>query len=168
MLETKTASSSADITLDTDFTIEFSCYSVREDNIAPATDNVELRAEVEVSGGFQTSSYSNSLQAYAANGTELFGSGTSDAAIRLNNSGTAGVGNAAGEDYSGELTICNPTNTGGYIRADHKGGYRGTTGTLVSVYGHGYYGGSGAVTRLKFKMSSGNIASGTFKLYGIR
>ena len=79
-----------------------------------------------------------------------------------------GIGNGADESAAGTLTLFNPSSTtyvkhfiargslyydGNYIFDAHIAGYANTTS---------------AVDAIKFVMSSGNIDSGTIKLYGIK
>ena len=45
--------------------------------------------------------------------------------------------------------------------------YTSASNLCMQIFVAGYFNTTTAITRLQFKMSSGNIDAGTFKLYGI-
>lgn len=171
LLQTITASSSATVDLETGIGSTYDNYLIVFTGVAPATDNVILYARLKINGTYQSSAYS---------GVNFYG-GTDDATIykeRSNNDvgfGIAryGVGNASGRTAQGQLWFGSPTSTSIYksanwaVTAFNPVSY----GTNVSSYNTGgglYNGGAQALTGVRFLFGSGNIASGVFRLYGIR
>jgi hypothetical protein len=169
LLETKTASASSPLIFSTVFDSAFSAYRIDIYKAAPSVDNSELLAEVKVAGSFVTSSYHNVIDVEGT-ASDSGGGGKTDAAIRLVNKGATpvGIGFATAEFYTGSMTIYNPADTNGYIAIASNGAYWNTGQDPVAQRAIGRYNASGAVTQIQFRMDSGNIASGVFKLYGIR
>ena len=78
-----------------------------------------------------------------------------------------GVGNGNDENVIGNLTLFNPSSTT-FVKhfiantsLNDQGDY------AISNYSAGYFNTTTALTRVQFKMSTGNIDSGVIKLYGI-
>ena len=81
-----------------------------------------------------------------------------------------GVGNANDEGLSGELYLFNPSSTtfAKHFMAVTQFYEAATAQASSSVYTSGYFNTTSAIDEIQFKMASGNIDSGTFKLYGIK
>jgi hypothetical protein len=79
------------------------------------------------------------------------------------------MGNANDESQSGELWLFNPSSTTfvKHFMATAIGHYEDIDGTQRADVA-GYVNSTSAVDAAQFKMSSGNIDTGTFKLYGIK
>jgi hypothetical protein len=138
-------------------------YMVEIDNIFPVTDGVVLKALVGITGPtYRTTNYK-------ALKTHIFNGGSSQAnylTTYISMSGTsATLGNVAGETSRYSLTLFDPANSSVYTW------FKGDMYTDVSdtTYTNGLVGGehhvTEAITALQFAMSSGNISTGTFKLY---
>jgi len=86
---------------------------------------------------------------------------------------TNNVGDDADQSCSGTLHLFNPSNTT-FVKhfLSRVQVYRstGSSAEASSVEGftHGYFNTTSAIDEIQFKMSSGNIDSGTIKLYGIK
>ena len=83
----------------------------------------------------------------------------------------ADVGNTnAGYSASGELRIFNPAGTTRFKMLTWMLSYVVATGpAFAGITGHGFLAAAtSAVDGISFLMSTGNISSGTFKLYGVR
>lgn len=169
LLSSQSASASATIDF-TGLSSTFSRYKITLDNVKPATDDVYLALRVGTGAGptYQSSGYSWGHHIIGVAGDATDGSGTISTLIALTRIGAGqGVGNGTGEYVAGELAFTLPGASdfplirfdGVYMRSD-------AVGQGATVVGN--YGGAGAYTALRFLFSSGNIASGTFKLYGIR
>ena len=135
-------------------------------HLIPATDNVDMYMHVFVGGTIQT----GSIYASEVNPT--------DGGSVFNNNGTTywrinryGIGNASGEGYGGVLDFFNINSTslpamfvgvsnGFGTAADHQGA--STTGSLLVANR------ADVVNGLRLYFSSGNVASGTVQLYGIK
>jgi hypothetical protein len=136
-------------------------------NLLPATDNVDLHALFFVSGSVVTDSHYgyNTLAMYT---TEVVTNTNAASFIELNNQG---VGNAAGEGICGfgELTNVNST----ISRTSLSGIVSVASNSALpkaSVYNGMFLPAQRAnvVNGLRLKFSSGNIASGTVQIYGIK
>ena len=80
------------------------------------------------------------------------------------------TGNANSSSWSGSMTIFNPSSTTfvkHFISQTHT--TRGDSdGTIYNWFGSGYANTTSAVDAIRFNFASGNIDSGTIKLYGIK
>jgi hypothetical protein len=167
------ASSSATI----DFTglgSTYDAYEVRLSNVKPATDDVALWLRI---GTGATPTYQSGATDYSYNvayintGTIADEGNNSIAQILMTGASGAGqgIGNASGEHYSGSLKFDNPESATDFQTFRFEASYLNTSTALNSVIGGGgKYNSATAVTAIRFMMSSGNIASGHFALYGLR
>ena len=179
LIKTLTASSSStlsfvdgssDVVLDSTYPI----YVFKYINIHPATDDVIFQFNMSVDTGSnynvaKTSTYFYSYHneggsetglVYYASGDLAQGTGAQPLSFSL--------GNGNDESLSGELTIYNPSSTT-FVKqfiannnVYHKSNF--SQERFVAGYGNT----TSAVDAIKFEMSSGNIDSGTIKLYGIK
>ncbi len=80
------------------------------------------------------------------------------------------LGSAAGESYSGRFYLSNPSSTTNHKIVNGVFSYwtdAPTSEFNVMNFSGSYDGSTNAIDGLQIYTSSGNIASGTFKLYGI-
>jgi hypothetical protein len=165
LISTATASASATIDF-TGLSSTYKNYVVIVTNCVPATNNAALNFRTSTNNG---SSYDSGASDYYSTGTN-FGLSTwnymaaVDNRAYINASGQDNTANLGGQSFT--MTIVNPSasnrimwyltgfeNGTSEIGAMTRGGYRLAT--------------TGAVNAIRFLFGSGNIASGTFKLYGI-
>ncbi len=173
LLETQTASNSASI--DFDSGVNFSTYKKYEIeliDVVIATDNAELFVRTSTDGG---STYDSGASDYAwgyyrvlTGTTPLVNGDSADSKINITYDPGSGVGwgNAAGEAFNGEFSLWNPSGTNKTIINFVVSGIR-NTGNLMNLTGAGSRQSAANVDGIQFLMSSGNIVSGTFKIYGI-
>ena len=180
LIKSQTASSSAtisfvhgtsDVVLDSTYPI----YKFVWINVHPATDNVRFSFQGNAAGGSGynetiTSTSFRSYHAEADNDTTLAYETGSDQA-----QGTAfqvlelsSVGNGNDEAVSGELLLFNPSSTTYVKHFISRSIENAANNYAVEGYVAGYFNTTSAIDEIQFKMSSGNIDSGTFKLYGIK
>ena len=180
LIKEQTASSSAtisfvdgtsDVVLDSTYPI----YKFVWINVHPATDNVRFSFQGNAAGGSGynetiTSTSFRSYHAEADNDTEVAYETGSDQA-----QGTAfqvlelsSVGNGNDEAVSGELWLFNPSSTTYVKHFMSRSIENAANNYAVEGYVAGYFNTTSAIDEIQFKMSSGNIDSGTFKLYGIK
>ena len=172
LLSTATASSSASLefTLPTAYKqVTFGFY-----NIAPATNSQHFGFQVNASGqtGYNETITSTFFRAYH------FENGAAQALDYLTGSdqaqGTAiqhlfsSAGNDADKSVAGELHLFNPASTT-YV----KHFYATTNGcqdgaVTQNEFAAGYINVTAAITAVQFAMTSGNIASGKIKMWGIK
>lgn len=168
-ISSATASSSATIDF-TGLSSTYSEYVIEMENVVPSTDATTLYLLYGTGGTptYETTSYHcDALTIYSA-GTYSDDGVTNGSQIQLSITGaTFTLGNGTGEAWSGSIKLIMPS---GGLRT--HGTYTASNYTNSPVYG--YVAGSfwrdnaTAVTALRFKMSSGNLSSGTFRLYGIK
>ena len=164
-ISTQTASASATVSF-TGLNSQYFVYVVMIKDLIPATDNTVLRMRTSTNGG---ASYDSGAADYgwiyynAYNDIETTTYDASDSELEL----IPGVGNNTNERVNGTITLINPLGTA----------QRYVYWNLCSINasankyhneGMGKRLASADVDAIQFSMSAGNIASGSFRLYGIR
>lgn len=170
LLATRTASASA--TLDfTEFNnASYRLYEFDLDGVRPATDATTLWVRLSTNGG---ASYDAGASDYAG---VTGAASTSDTATTYSNSGGAAqiiltfpnnVGNAAGEEgVSGRVTLIGAPSTR-RTRVHSSVDYDNTAGLLVEAEGKARRNAAQDTDAVRFLFSSGNITSGTIRMYGL-
>lgn len=164
-----TASSDATVDFDNVFDGSYDAYLITFSAVVPATDGARLWGRI---GTGATPTYQSGASAYAwCSNYTTAGSSTgsydaADSQIEIINVSGA-IGSASGEAGGGEIYLHAPSNTGAYTYQDHR--YFGLTNSAnpYSNSGGGVYLATTAVTSYRFLMSSGNVASGEFHVYGL-
>ena len=164
LIATATASSSASISFAGDLTATYNQYQITFDNVLPGTNTALLQMLV---GYGSTPTYLSSGyigNAMYANGSSVATSGTAASYFAL----TLGLLSAGTQGGFGNylLVDCNDaTNTKSIIGSSS---FVYSTNSLQYILTAGYgVPTSNVLTSVKFSMSSGNIASGNFYLYGL-
>lgn len=171
-ISSATASSSATIDF-TGLSSTYHTYVLIFDSLIPQTDDTAIHLRTSTDNG---SSYDSSASDYAYaqgliyNTTGSNAGSTGAAQIALTQSGAAlgidvtdGVGHA-----EGQIWIHKPSNAK-YCSVSWRITYiqAATPNNAVTVHGHGFRKTAADVDAFRLLMSSGNITSGNFKLYGI-
>ena len=177
LLETQTASSSSTISFTDNIDGAWDVYVFKFINIEPATDGADFSFQVETGTNSDynqtiTSTYFRAYHHEADNGAALEYVADKDLAQSTNFQVLAGaVGNGAdgGDDEcaSGEMHLYAPSNTT-FVKhfTSHISMYENGN-SCHTIFSAGYINDTTAITRVQFKFSSGAIATGTFKLYGV-
>ena len=175
LLSTQTASGASSVSFTTQLTSTYDVYIFKFINIHPVTDVQPFGFQVNASGQTGFNEYITTTF-FDADHTETDTSGlqyeTGDDQGHTTG-GTAyqklsrGVGNLDDEAMSGELHLFAPSSTT-YIKHFYSrtAEYMGSPRILDNFVG-GYINTTAAITEIDFKFASGNIDSGTIKLYGI-
>lgn len=172
LLSSQTANSSATIDFTAIYNTSFNSYLLQIDNVIPATNGVYLLLRYSVGGTFQTTDYQSNTFRYTTSGSGISGTafGGGGTAIPIvptadtqANAATAPTGQGGG---SFTINIYNCAQTSTAKRMSWLGGYYGSTYLGVTGSG-GYIPATNAVDGFRLFYNSGNIATGTFKLYGI-
>jgi hypothetical protein len=169
LIKTVTASSSSAVTFvhgtsDVTFDSTYKQYCIIGQSIVAATDNVKLLTTTTNDGSSYETSYKFAEGRVYSDGTRTSGDSSATSASI---GGIGEFGNASGENGAIIVWVPSPS----------------TAGTFHTVYGQtvcaddgagvraNYFGGqhqtAEAYTGIKFAMASGNIASGTFSLFGV-
>jgi hypothetical protein len=165
LVETQTASSSSSIdftTLSTDYAFfKFVLMAV-----VPATDGTIMTILTSSDGG---SSYDNSSADY--NFIQMLGINNTNSTFTGNSTRipvhAGSAGSASNEELQAEVTLYNPAGTG-YTHVRSDAAVIDSSGNRVWSSITGARLSAADVDALRFIMDSGNIASGTFKLYGYK
>lgn len=171
-ISSQTASSSSTIDF-TGLSSTYDNYFVYVTDLVPSTDDVSLYMRVGTGGGptyASTNEYDWVAIAAHTAGTEVVGGASSAAQIQVTPTGSAttNLGSNTGEALSGFFMIRNPAQATKYHTVDWQIGYFSSGAVPASGHGAGVFKSTTAVTAVRFLMSSGNIASGTFTLYGVK
>lgn len=153
LLNTLVAANSANLQDLTSLLLGYNEYSVVFENIVPITNAVSFEMQVQLAGGaIQTTGYLNSAGALTTC-IDLLQAAT------LSNDGTF-----AG--FSGSITMFGKPSATSIKQVRGSGAYVNTTATVSNANCAGWYNTAAALSGLQFRMSAGNISSGTIKVYG--
>ena len=163
LLNTLTGSNSVSLTDTSSFTSTFYGYELVFENLVPVTNLVTGELQVHSGGSFQTTSYQ--AQELHADGTNVV-SASSTGFIGIGASGAISTA-VATFGLNGSIRVSNPTQTsapkawwGQFIHM--------FTGP-VPVLSHtvGMWNSTAAIDGFAFFFSTGNVSSGTIKVYGL-
>lgn len=168
-LETQVASgsSSIDFVL-TSWLSAYRAFKFVLTGVNPATDAVNLFVRTSTNGGSSydigASDYSWLYLGRTDAAASFDANDAADNEIEIANS----IGNGAAEDLDGEVTLSNPAGTTFHKKIRFNTEYVAASGALSWTTGTGRRVATADVDAVRFVMSSGNIAAGTFALYGIK
>ena len=179
LIKSQTASSSAtisfvdgtsDVVLDSTYPI----YVFKYIGIHPETDGTRLGFQGNAAGGsgYNETMTTTSFRAFHNEGGSDTGLEYRTGEDQAQGTGFQDVsdycGNGNDESLSGELWLFNPSSTT-YVKH-----FTSTSNTYqnsdysIQRFVAGYFNLTSAIDEIQFKMTSGDIDSGTFKLYGIK
>ena len=159
---------SSDVVLDNTYPI----YLFKFINIHPSEqEHLYFNLSADTGSNYNVSKTSTVFQSYHAEndsgaalsyqtGNDL-GNGTGDQKIANN------IGIDSDESFCGEMLLFNPSSTTFVKHFIIRAPYNEASG-IVEYYVSGYANTTSAVDAIIFRMNSGNIDSGTIKLYGIK
>ena len=174
LISEQTASSSANISFTSGIDSTYKEYVFKFINIHPATDNVYFQMNFSADSGsnYNVTKTTTAFNAYHAED----GSGGSLAYASGNDlaQGTgvkyltgSGLGNGNDESVSGSMHLFDPSSTTFVKHFFSNVSYYYLTNEMGNTFTAGYGNTTSAIDAVQFTMSSGNIDSGTFKLYGV-
>jgi hypothetical protein len=168
-LSVVTASNSATVDIETTFDSTYQTYAIVASSVKPVDSVVALRARQKQGGSYRVDNYqyhlsrsNNSANTYAGSS-----SGNTTSYLVANDLSASGDGPEGGASFV--MYIPNPSNTTlqkcvfstGVVNSAFDAAAQMTlAGANFEL--------TSAVTGIRFFMASGNIASGTFRLYGIK
>ena len=174
LISTQTASSSSTISFTSGIDSTYDEYVFKFYDIHPATDQKDFTFQVDTGTNTNYNQTITSTNFYAfhseVGGTTVLTYNTADDQAQ----GTAfqpiitDMGNANDESWVGSLQLFAPSSTT-FVKhfISRMQGYNGVNAGSLDMYTAGYVNTTTALTRVQFKMSSGNIDSGVIKLYGV-
>ena len=169
LLHTITASDVANVTFDnTHITSTYKDYLFTWSNVHSASDNVQYLLKISTDNG---SSFKNDNDHQEAG----FGLATNSGSFiqQQGNSNTSfiiapnNMGGAAGESSSGQITFFDILGTDNFKQWFGQTMYTKPDQAADHFVLAGQYKKTDALNAIRFDMSSGNISSGVFKIYGV-
>ena len=173
LLSTQTASASATISFTTGLNSTYDEYIFKFINVRPATDDVPFQFNMSTDSGSnynvtKTSAFFRSFHDEADTLSSLDYSTSFDLAQSTGfQTISSGVGNVSDEHASGTLTLFSPSSTT-YVKHFISSSQKSSGGFSANDFAAGYGNTTSAVNAIQFKFSSGNIADGIIKLYGVK
>jgi len=164
----QTASDDANVAFNSTYiTSTYQDYKIVWSNVHAATDGVRFNLHISEDNGssFQSMDFSN--QGFKEDGNVAnLDSGANSPDTEMDLMNDENMGNDTGETHNGDVTLFDPSATDNKMLVLGRFGYQVDN----SYYNGGFLGGcsngTAAVNYVKFQMSSGNITTGEFTLYG--
>ena len=179
LISSQTASDSASLSFTSGLTSTYKEYVFEFFNINPATVYVYFTFQMDTSAGSSYNTTITSTQFATHHKEGGGGTGLNYQASHDQAQGTAfqylqwGLDNASDASLVGELHLFNPSSTtyvkNFYSTTQQMGPYDDPISDYRSLeaFTAGYFNTTSALTKIQFKMSSGNF-DGTIKMYGIK
>ena len=160
--ETTVSSTTASVSL-TGIDSTYDVYMVKVNNFTPDTDNVSVSLRFTVSGTADSSSnYDRALKTLKANTTFSNTSSTNQTELLIGN-----IGTGTSESFNGVLYLFNFNNASEYSFCTIEVSARDLNGNLLGGQGGGVLTVAQTTDGVILKPTSGNVAGGTFTLYGL-
>jgi hypothetical protein len=176
LLQTQTASSSATIDFTSNIDSTYDSYVFKFINIHPQTNDKIFEFQGSTNGGSSygvtiTSTAFNAAHNESGSFTEFQYNTYADLAQSTSYQSVGigrGVGNESNESFCGELQIFNPSSTTFVKHFIIRGNEHNHNEITVDGFVAGYFNTTSAINAIQFKFNSGNIDSGTIKMYGVK
>ena len=174
LISTQTASSSASIEFTSGIDSTYPIYRFEFISIHPQNDNQDFQFNMSTDSGsnYNVTKTSSVFEAYQneanTQGAIGYASSYDLAQSTSNQSVMNAVGNDNDKGSNGSLLIFNPSSDTFVKHYLYAGNHITGGNSSVNWFVGGYGNTSSSINALKFMMSSGNIDSGTIKLYGIK
>ena len=175
-IETQIASASVSLSFVTGIDSTYDHYILVCKGLRPATDDVQLLARVATdlvgptwasgAGAYQWGGWLTGIGGTVAGDGSSVGGPTT--AMCINGSATTKVGSTAGEGIDAVIEFFVPSSTAQRKRFAWRGAFTAASGNDAAFAGGGSYGSTSAIVGVRLLFSSGNIASGSATLYGVR
>jgi len=170
LISTQTASSSATISFTSGIDSTYKEYIFKFINIHPATDNTSLMFNMSADSGSnynvtKTTTFFNAVHTENdATAYVQYQTGVDLAQSTSNQYLMAGIGNNDDDNGNGTLHLFDPSSSfvKHFIFTSARNG-----AVAVNDFVAGYGNTTSAINAVQFSMASGNIDSGTIKLYGV-
>tara|TARA_Y100001951_G_C11285953_1_gene268679 strand:- start:1152 stop:1691 length:540 start_codon:yes stop_codon:yes gene_type:complete len=174
LISTQTASASSTLSFTSGIDSTYPVYEFQFINIHPASST---RLQFQVDTGTNTS-YNQTIQSaffYAYHNENGSSSGVGADANRHQNAGTSfqdlcGENISSGDNdasMSGTFTLYDPSSSTFVKQFLARTSLMRSTPQVLDSYCGGYINQTTAITRVQFKMNSGNIDSGKIKMFGV-
>lgn len=145
----------------TSLTATYSSYKLVFESVIPATNGTTCELQIHSGGAFKATGYVTSVEGHIANGAANQPSNTTF----IQCSYTLGAYNGD-PGVNGEITIYNPSASSIHVLQGNFTSANSSSAVARTVT-YGYWNTSGVVDGFQVFFSSGNITSGTIKIYGV-
>ena len=175
LLSTQTASSSATIDFTSDIDSTYKEYIFKFINIHPATYQARFAFQADTGTNTNYNQAMTTTWFYAyhqedgnSGSSAYFGDADLANSTSFKNI-TWNVDNSNDDNVGGSLHLFDPSNTTfvKHFMSNTQFNYGSSSESTENVYSAGYFNTTVAITRVRFKFTSGNIDSGTIKMYGV-
>lgn len=167
LLEQHTASSSASLDFTSCISSTYDDYQLELIQLVPASDGVSFGIRVSTDGGstyVSSADYSSWILRFGSGGSTA-GGGTGLTFINMFHGDS--MSNNSNWGLSGNIKLFNPLSASSYKLVSGQLVTLNQSGSRACIIANGAYESTTAVNAFQFIMSSGNIASGTIRVYGI-
>jgi hypothetical protein len=173
LLQTQTASSSASISFTSNIDSTYPIYLFKFINVHPSDDNKEFQVNFRDGGSSydatKTTTYFRAYHDESDSATSLAYSSGNDLANSTGNQYlTEGQGNGSDESFCGEMLLFEPSSTTFVKHFMSRLQSYNQANISYESYVAGYCNVTSAIDGVQFSFITGNIDSGTIKLYGIK
>lgn len=164
-----TASSSASINITSKITSEFDEYIIKLIDVVPSTDNVSILFRTSTNNG---TSWDSGATDYtrsgnfnvSSNSTTAGGCSTGESSLNL----AGNISNVSGRGFNATITLTSVSSGNRMRMGEFNVRYSNNVGDLLTYQGGWRRNATTHIDAIQFFMSSGNIASGIFRVYGLR
>lgn len=166
LLATYTPSAAASVDITSIISSTYDAYFIESD-LLPATDSNTLLLRTDTNNGasFDSGASDYSHQRISQTGSTVTGSG-SDAANSISLGGAA-IGNATNEGISSFIVLQRLGSATRWPLLTYHSALLDTSSNLINVVGSGTRRATGPIDAVQLIFNSGNIASGTVRIYGL-
>ena len=172
-LSTVTASSSATLDFTSSIDSTYNIYKFRFVDLHPGTDGSIFRFQANAAGGsgFNETITSTDFESFHNEGDDTTGLSYQSNQDQAQGTSFQTLTNSCGADadqcISGELFLFDPSSTTFVKHFMCRTQSANDANYSFDVFVAGYFNTTSAIDEVQFKMSSGNIDSGTIEMYGI-
>ena len=172
-LATLTASSSATLDFTSSIDSTYNIYKFRFVDLHPGTDGSIFRFQANAAGGsgFNETITSTDFESFHNEGDDTTGLSYQSNQDQAQGTSFQTLTNSCGADadqcISGELFLFDPSSTTFVKHFMCRTQSANDANYSFDVFVAGYFNTTSAIDEVQFKMSSGNIDSGTIEMYGI-
>lgn len=170
LLETITLSNDASVTTSATIDGTYVNYMIEIIELIPATDSSKLKIQFSEAGG---SLLTASTYSYTSKGNDTNRVNTDDGAASVgfgylsSNATTVDLSNVSSESFCARIDVFNPSSTATNPSIVAHTGYWGEGTDIIAATVSVGYKSAKAIDAYKFFMDSGNLTSGTIKIYGV-
>jgi hypothetical protein len=170
-LSAQTASASATVDFTTGISATYDEYEIHFDAVVPASANANILARVTTNAGstWESTNYRGTELGWSGTVTALAGAPTDAIYVTVRHTALAGISTTAADGGASGIVRFRPNNSSGKKNTEILASYIGNTPAMVQSFCSGQWNGANTVLNgIRFLMNTGNIASGTFRLYGVQ